>query len=600
MGAVSCDDDIVLDAYAAIRCPVKVQNHHDSTVRLPEGASAVGMRGSSDLQHELFGGRAFVDRVLAMLAAVPGAVDLRLLAEEDWTVAEAETREAVRTGAPVIIGPRLPVDRQGHRRGSPAVLVRGQDRDDGSPGYVPVQVRARRMLERHHRPGLLRCSPVGRPVPGSSLNVVDARLRTGREEDQLYVAHFWRLLEACQWQAGGEPLAGLVGTDLLTPTTSDYEENVLAMSAPRAGQGTLAIAWVPLTRKQIRTFSRTAPDGWRARSPLERYDHEFSFRVKVAEVARRRTGASDDPRPMVAPIVIRECESCHWWSVCQPALGDDDLSLRINKSPLDVREISVLRSLGVRSVHDLVDADLDALLPRYLPEVMHRPGAEERLKLAARRAHMMAQGVELERTSSDPLNLPDGDFEIDLDIETSSNDRVYLWGFLIRDRSNPLDGGTYRPFVRFEDLDDEREIGLARQAMEWLTQVLADHPDATVFHYSDYEIIHLAKLAGAGHDEVLRQALTATTHRHVDLFTVVRENFFGAHGLSLKVVANKVAGFSWRDDSPGGLNSQRWFVDAVHGADEHAREEARRRVLDYNEDDVRATAALRDWLREQD
>jgi predicted RecB family nuclease len=58
-------------------------------------------------------------------------------------------------------------------------------------------------------------------------------------------------------------------------------------------------------------------------------------------------------------------------------------------------------------------------------------------------------------------------------------------------------------------------------------------------------------------------------------------------------------GFSWRDDDPGGLNSQLWFAEAVHGATNEVRAQARRRVLEYNEDDVTATNQVRAWLRAQ-
>ena len=77
---------------------------------------------------------------------------------------------------------------------------------------------------------------------------------------------------------------------------------------------------------------------------------------------------------------------------------------------------------------------------------------------------------------------------------------------------------------------------------------------------------------------------------------MVKEHWFGVHGLGLKLIAGH-AGFRWRDDDPGGLNSQTWFADAVHAPDAGMREAARQRVLDYNEDDVRATAHLRAWLR---
>ncbi len=599
----SDDTTVLLDAYAAIRCPVKVQNYYDVTTTLPEGASGYGVRGSSDVQHDLFGGRAFVNQTTDALARLTGAVDLRPLADEDWTLGQDATRDAVRAAAPIILGPRLPVDRKGHRRGSPPVLVRGADRPDGRPGYVPVQIRAKRMLERHSRAAQVAGSPITTPHPSAALDLTDARLRTGREDDQLHVAHFWRLLEAADWQAAGEPLAGIIGNDLLRRTfftDSDLEGvEALALAPSRTLNATLAIAWVRLTSKQIRTFSRTSPDGWKSRSPLERYDHEHDFRVKVAESARRRTGGPSDPRPMVAPIAIRECASCQWWSVCAPRLGTDDLSLRIDKSPLDVREISVLRSLGVHSLHDLVQADLDALLPRYLPEVRHRDGAEDRLRLAARRARMMSSGVALERTSSEPITLPVGDIEIDWDIETSAADRIYLWGFLLRDRSDPQDRGTYHAFASFTDLDSHQEIELARRAMDWLIGIITQHPDARVYHYSDYEMVHLARLSNSSADQTLTQAIDLLHGCHVDLFTTVRRNFFGANGLGLKVVAHAAAGFSWRDDTPGGLNSQTWFVEATHGSDERVRADARQRVLDYNEDDVRATMALRDWLRSQ-
>ena len=95
-------------------------------------------------------------------------------------------------------------------------------------------------------------------------------------------------------------------------------------------------------------------------------------------------------------------------------------------------------------------------------------------------------------------------------------------------------------------------------------------------------------------------AAEATASLFVDLFALVRAHYLGANGLGLKVVASAVTGFAWRDEDPGGLNSQSWFADAVGHADAGVRELARVRVLEYNEDDVRATWHLRRWLREQE
>ncbi len=45
-----------------------------------------------------------------------------------------------------------------------------------------------------------------------------------------------------------------------------------------------------LDQPMLRTFSRSRPEGWRLRSPLERYDHEHAFRVDIAAVAQQQTG----------------------------------------------------------------------------------------------------------------------------------------------------------------------------------------------------------------------------------------------------------------------------------------------------------------------
>ena len=205
---------------------------------------------------------------------------------------------------------------------------------------------------------------------------------------------------------------------------------------------------------------------------------------------------------------------------------------------------------------------------------------------------MIAGGIELERTNR-PIECR-ADVEVDWDIETRRPSTCGDCG------SAP--GRTSRarhPFVIHRPAAAE-ELELARQAMGWLVGLLDAHPDAHVFHYSDYEMIHLSKLASASADPVLNRALELLRDRHVDLFETMRGNYFGAHGLSLKIAARAAAGFQWRDDTPGGLNSQSWFDEATHGPDEQTRAEARQRVLDYNEDDVRATLALRDWLRTAD
>ncbi len=65
--------------------------------------------------------------------------------------------------------------------------------------------------------------------------------------------------------------------------------------------------------------------------------------------------------------------------------------------------------------------------------------------------------------------------------------------------------------------------------------------------------------------------------------------------MGLKTVA-PLAGFSWRGEEVGGDLAMVRYLEAVAEEDPSLRSEARQWILDYNEDDVRATATLREWL----
>ncbi|MVA75517.1 TM0106 family RecB-like putative nuclease [Auraticoccus sp. F435] len=569
---------VLLGPWAAPSCPVKTQNSHD-----PRITGVFAAPAPDEALRELFAGtEEWRAQVSDTLAALPGALDLRGL-DEPLAERVERCRAAMAAGAPVLLGAELPADHEGHRVGRCDVLVRGADTADGRPGYLPVLVKGHKVREQRSVPAdadLLRVAPLAQPALAGSEAVPGWSFRNARRErDVLQLAHFWRLLEACGCAAAGAPWAGLVGTD-----------------------EPVGVTWLPLAEPRFRTFSRRTAGGWRLRSGLERYDHEHGFRVSVASRARRL--GEPGVQPMVHPIKIDECDRCQWWEHCRPQLDAEDISLRIAKAPLDVREISVLRSLGVSTTRALAEADLDELLPRYLPEVAHRSQAERRLRITARRAQLISAGVTLERLESGPVKIPGAELEIDLDIETSAEDRVYLWGFLVNDTVSG--SSEFRSFVAWDDLDAEGELELARRALSWLRDLVGGERSVLVYHYSDYETVRIGQLAERAEaarspaGTVLRWARDDASRCFVDLFAVVRDHLFGVHGLGLKVVASTGAGFRWRDDDPGGLNSQRWFGEAVHGATEEVRELARTRVLQYNEDDVLATAALRRWLRSFD
>ncbi|HWI01119.1 MAG TPA: nuclease, partial [Propionibacteriaceae bacterium] len=347
---------ILLDEYAGRTCPVKTQNAFNPTVSLETPNERASVDANEGLTELFDGGAQFQVAVLEQLinSCQGRIVDLRQLSASTREVQIEACVRAMSSGAQLIIGGCLPVDLPGHRMGYPDLMIRGADRANGSPAYHPVEVKWHRIIA-HSRPTdgnaeeprELRYSTLADPRAEAALGISGYELRIGsRLVDFLQLAHYHRMLQACGF--GAEPaLAGVIGTDDL------FEAPVLV--------------WADLGEPQVRTFSRTSPEGWRLRSFLERYDYEHAFRLKIAAVARQQTGRPDqDPGLLVRPIVNRECPRCQWWEHCLPQLDPDDVSLRLDKTPLDMREIATLRQHGITTITDLRDADLDQLMEWYL------------------------------------------------------------------------------------------------------------------------------------------------------------------------------------------------------------------------------------------
>jgi predicted RecB family nuclease len=135
--------------------------------------------------------------------------------------------------------------------------------------------------------------------------------------------------------------------------------------------------------------------------------------------------------------------------------------------------------------------------------------------------------------------------------------------------------------------DPEAELAVARRCFDWIRD---SYPDAVVFHYAPVEKTHARRILD---DDLSRYDGTAAApDGWVDLHPPTKACLDSRAGFGLKVVATEAAGFHWRDESPGGLNSQDWLDQARAGD-----VDAWQRILDYNEDDVRATLAVRRFLR---
>jgi predicted RecB family nuclease len=557
---------VLLGGYAAKRCARRIHNEWDPTIEADLVPVPV------EVEARFAAGRDFEVSVRQELSGVLGDRCLVLDERTGREGAVAATVGAMDDGVEVIVGGWLPDDVPGGRTGRPDVLLRVGAAGE-RPTYVAGDIKWHQSTKSSVR-GAWSYSTLAQPQtvlaePGRAARIAD------RFDDHIQLAHYARMLQAAGRAPDSDAAMGfIIGTD----------------PSPNPDQGDYALTWLDLGSPVFATFSRS--QAVRKRSALERYDHEHDFRLKVAERARERTGDPQDPPPLVVPIVTDECDVCPWHDYCRDLLGPDAASAILEAGRLDVREWQALAGLGIETAQDLATLDLEdaAWWSAYLPEVAHQTHARDRLAKAVTRARMALAGVRLERTTTGPIDVPRADVEIDFDIEWDTDSRVFLWGALLTDAANP--DGTYVAFTELDPLDEEGEHALGLAFLEWLRarigQAQVAGQTVRVFHYSHPETSHLVRVFG---DDAVADVMPL----FVDLLPIVRANFIGVAGLSIKQVAPEF-GFHWRDDDPGGLQAQAW-LDQARAAAHAARAQLNTRLLEYNEDDVRATAAVRRGLR---
>jgi len=288
---------------------------------------------------------------------------------------------------------------------------------------------------------------------------------------------------------------------------------------------------------------------------------------------------------MTRPGLQSDCAFCPWRDDCLEDLkSSDDLTTVAGVGP-GARDR--LESIGVRAVQDLARSTPDLL-------ITVKGIGESKANAYPRQAAAQKSG--------DPLLLepwvpPHVDFEVSYDIEDFTPDPfVYLHGLLIRQGSavkygdpgfSDKDWGSFEPLFA-GPTESEQELW---QRFLGKIAEFEERGEYVVYVYSSHEKTTLDRLAKkyGGSPEV-----AIFVRRFVDLMPVAKRSVvFPTERYGLKNLARFV-GFDWRDEDPGGAQSMAWWAE--YKADPAANAGQRDRILRYNEDDVRATLALRDWL----
>ena len=288
------------------------------------------------------------------------------------------------------------------------------------------------------------------------------------------------------------------------------------------------------------------------------------------------------------PYPVEHCAWCRWWRHCVDKRRTDDHVSRVaglgRSQGLKLEAADVYTMRGVAALRE------DATVPRLAQPTLGGLRVQAELQVHTqdsgehvRRFLPLEEGRGFYR-----LPAPSGGdvfFDIEGDPYWGNEGLEYLLG-------TQTAQGDYIPIWGHNEREERQAF---ERWVDWITQRLAGHPDAHIYHYNHYEQTALKRLMSkygtreGEIDELLRREI------FVDLYTVVRQAMrVGEPGYSLK---NMEAFYPLDRDAEvteaGGsiLAYQEWLESR-----DQAKLDA---IVEYNADDCRSTRALRDWLLEE-
>lgn len=304
------------------------------------------------------------------------------------------------------------------------------------------------------------------------------------------------------------------------------------------------------------------PDGDVLPYLIESFETQYALTLDAIE----RILAGQRP----AHFLTSGCKQSPWFKECR-SLSDscDDISL-LNRVWRE--EVARLADSGIHTVSALAKMSVNDLIQRV-------PTADAgRLELLRDQAVSLKEGRPIIRGK---IALPVADVELFFDIESDPlRDLDYLFGVLVVKKGK----GTYHKFFA-EDAAREQAMWTEFQAF------LEKYPDAPIYHYGGFEAEVIRRFdARFGATPAARGILTRNM---VDLLAKLRPAvLFPLSFYSLKDIATYL-GYRWKAEDASGANSVLWFEQWLRIKDPAPLE----KIFAYNEDDVRATHVLQDWVK---
>jgi predicted RecB family nuclease len=277
----------------------------------------------------------------------------------------------------------------------------------------------------------------------------------------------------------------------------------------------------------------------------------------------------------------QKCSLCSWYDSCYAiAQSQNHLSLLPGVTPSRYTRLQTLNLTTVEALAQTPSQQLESY-PEFGSEAAQQ--LIQQAQVSWKNQPMLRPGVSESRFNLSGLDLPENaPVELYFDIEAQPDLNLdYLHGVLVVDYRNQTE--TFYPLLA-ENKGEEEQIWQQFLDLVW------SYPIAPIYHFCDYEAKTVQRLAQLYQTPTyLWQPLLK---RFVDIhYQVTQTVFLPVESYALKSIARWL-GFQWRDPEANGAQSVCWYEQWLKSGD-RSRLEA---IIQYNEDDCRATYHVKDWL----
>ncbi len=287
------------------------------------------------------------------------------------------------------------------------------------------------------------------------------------------------------------------------------------------------------------------------------------------------------------PAMASSCKLCPWYDSCKKWVEEsDDLTglFYLGRSKRDILN----EDAHVYKIQDILTIDIENMMEeKKKNKEMFKGIAQKTIEKIVARAKVLKE--DKKPIIYDKIEFPKVSYELFFDIEDDpTQEFIYLHGVYERSDS----GEKFLDFTA-KEVTPEAEKKAWHNFWQYIRSLPKD--DFAVYYFAPHEKSTYKRMQKRYPDIISEdEVISFFEHDNViDLYTniILKHTDWPVSSYSLKSLATYL-GFKWRDETPSGALSIQWFNEYIKTGDESIL----KRILEYNEDDCKATMVLKDGI----